>query len=204
MTGKETINWKVEGMTCANCALSVTKFLEKEGMQNVKVNPIDGDVHFDLENPDDTRQKALSRGIESLGYKVVDETIAAGPRKPAMNRFLRYLLICLPFTAVLMLHMIPGLHIHWLMNPWVQLALCLPVYLVGMSFFGVSAIKSIRNRNPNMNVLIAIGATAAFVYSLAGTLMGQGEQYLFYETAATIITLVFIGNYLAHAFKCFK
>ncbi|KIC92872.1 heavy metal translocating P-type ATPase [Flavihumibacter solisilvae] len=196
MTGKETINWKVEGMTCANCALSVTKYLEKEGMQNVKVNPIDGDVHFDLENPDDTKQKALSRGIESLGYKVVDETIAAPSGKRPMNRFLRYLLICLPFTAVLMLHMIPGLHIHWLMNPWVQLALCIPVYVVGMSFFGVSAVKSIRHGNPNMNVLIAIGATAAFVYSLAGTIMGQGEQYLFYETAATILTLVFLGNYL--------
>jgi Cu+-exporting ATPase len=52
---------------------------------------------------------------------------------------------------------------------------------------------------PNMNVLVAIGAFAAFAYSLIGTLMGQGEQYLFYETAATIITLVFFGNYLEDA-----
>jgi len=91
------------------------------------------------------------------------------------------------------------IHIHWLMNPWLQLVLCLPVYLVGMSFFGKSAIKSLRNGIPNMNVLISIGATAAFAYSLMGTLMGQGEQYLFYETAATIITLVFFGNYLEDA-----
>ena len=98
-----------------------------------------------------------------------------------------------------MLHMIPGVHIHWLMNHWVQLALTIPVYLVGMSFFGKSAWKSIRNRMPNMNVLIAIGATAAFIYSLYGSLTGQAEQYMFYETAATIITLVFFGNYLEDA-----
>jgi P-type Cu+ transporter len=50
-----------------------------------------------------------------------------------------------------------------------------------------------------MNVLIAVGATAAFIYSLYGTLTGQAEQYMFYETAATIITLVFLGNYLEDA-----
>ena len=52
---------------------------------------------------------------------------------------------------------------------------------------------------PNMNVLITIGAASAFVYSLAGTLMGLGDDYLFYETAATIITLVFMGEYLEDA-----
>ncbi len=92
-----------------------------------------------------------------------------------------------------------GLHIHWLMNPWVQLGLCLPVYIVGMDFFGRSAIKSIRNRMPNMNVLVAIGATAAFVYSLTGALLNLGPQYLFFETTASIITLVFLGNYLEDA-----
>jgi Cu+-exporting ATPase len=91
------------------------------------------------------------------------------------------------------------LPVHILGNSWVQLALCLPVYIVGMQFFGRSAIKSIRNGVPNMNVLIALGATAAFVYSLIGTLMQLGADYLFYETAATIITLVFLGNYLEDA-----
>jgi Cu+-exporting ATPase len=52
---------------------------------------------------------------------------------------------------------------------------------------------------PNMNVLIAVGATAAFVYSLYGTIIGQAEKYMFYETSATIITLVFLGNYLEEA-----
>ena len=68
-----------------------------------------------------------------------------------------------------------------------------------MSYFGRSALQSIRNGMLNMNVLVAVGASAAFVYSLYGTLTGQHEQYMFYETAATIITLVFLGNYLEDA-----
>jgi Cu+-exporting ATPase len=65
-----------------------------------------------------------------------------------------------------------------------------------MDFFGRSAIRSIRHGMPNMNVLIAIGATAAFVYSLIGALLNLGAEYLFFETAASIITLVFLGNFL--------
>jgi len=95
--------------------------------------------------------------------------------------------------------MIPGLHIHFLENPWLQLGLTIPVYLVGMDFFGRSAWKSLRNGLPNMNVLVALGATAAFVYSLYGTLTGQAENFMFYETSVTIITLVFLGNYLEDA-----
>ena len=94
-----------------------------------------------------------------------------------------------------MLHMI-GLHVPFLMNPLVQLALTIPVYIAGMGFFGRSAVKSLLKGVPNMNVLIALGATAAFVYSLYGTISGQGDQYLFYETTAAIITLVFLGNWL--------
>ncbi|KYP16440.1 cation-translocating P-type ATPase [Flavihumibacter sp. CACIAM 22H1] len=195
----ESINWKVEGMTCSNCALSVTRYLEKEGMQNVKVNPIDGDVHFEVVALNKDKQAALAKGISSLGYLVVEEQApkpATQGNKAPMNRYLRYMLLCLPFTLVLMLHMIPGVHFHWLMNPWLQLTLCLPVYVIGMSYFGRSAWKSLRTGLPNMNVLVTLGATAAFVYSLAGTLIAQPENYLFYETAAAIITLVFLGNYL--------
>lgn len=196
----EKMNWKVDGMTCANCALTINKYLEKEGMKNVKANPASGEVLFDLVENTDTNK--LEKGLESLGYQVAERNgVSAKPEETKkMNRFLRYVLICAPFTLVLMLHMFEKwIHIHWLMNPWLQLALCIPVYIVGMNFFGRSAWKSIRNGMPNMNVLVAVGATAAFVYSLYGTLTGQAEQYLFYETAATIITLVFLGNYLEDA-----
>jgi Cu+-exporting ATPase len=196
----ETVHWKIGGMTCSNCALTINKYLENEGQQNIKVNPIDGDVSFEM--IEGTAREKLIRGIEGLGYAVLTgnktRTPTRGLRLP--HTHLGRFLFCLPFTAILMLHMLDGwLPLHWLMNPWVQLSLCLPVYILGMSFFGKSAVKSLRNGLPNMNVLIALGATAAFIYSLTGTIMQLGDAYLFYETAAAIITLVFFGNYLEEA-----
>lgn len=191
----ETVNWKVEGMTCSNCAITVSKYLQKEGLQNVKVNPIDGEVSFDTAVDEEKKQK-LTKGISGLGYKVVDSD-AAVTEKKGLNKFLLYFLFSLPFTLILMLHMFsPWIEVSWLMNPWLQLALCIPVYVVGMYYFGRSAIAGLRHGSANMNVLVTLGATAAFVYSLIGTIMHLGHGYLFYETAATIITLVFLGNYL--------
>jgi len=200
----ETVQWKVNGMDCNTCALNIHKYLEKEGMKNVKVNFATGDVIFDA--GEQFSAEKISAGISGLGYKVQDANAAPGHDHAHahhgtsfLSTHLQRFLVCLPFTLLLNLHMIPGLHLHWLMNHWVQLGLTIPVYIVGMLFFGPSAWKSLRNGMPNMNVLIAIGATAAFVYSLYGSLSGQAEQYMFYETAATIITLVFFGNYLEDA-----
>ena len=192
----ETIQWKVDGMTCANCALTINKYLDKQGMKNVRVNPLDAEVTFDMVEA--TPVVDLIKGIEGLGYQVTEGSQVTGaPKKGFLHSQTQKLLFCLPFTLVLMLHMLESwLPIHWLMNPWIQLSLCIPVYLVGMSFFGKSALISLKNKMPNMNVLVALGATAAFFYSLTGTLIGRGEEFLFYETAATIITLVFFGNYL--------
>src|SRR4051812_674127 len=123
----EKVDWKVEGMTCSNCALTISKFLEKEGMKEVKVNPIDGTVSFT--NAEKEKEK-LKSGIESLGYHVNDEAATSTTRK---KRFLsnnkQRFLFCLPFTLVLMMHMLEHwVHIHWLMNPWIQLSLCIPVF----------------------------------------------------------------------------
>jgi P-type Cu+ transporter len=199
----EKVQWKVEGMDCTTCALNIHKYLEKQGMKNVKVNFATGDVLFDA--AENFTKEKITTGIEGLGYSVINDgslnnlKLQTSNFKPFLSTHLQRFWFCLPFTVLLTLHMIPGVHIHWLMNHWVQLALTIPVYIVGMSFFGKSAWKSIRNSMPNMNVLIAIGATAAFFYSLYGSLTGQAAQYMFYETAATIITLVFLGNYLEHA-----
>ncbi len=196
----ENIRWKVEGMDCSNCALTVTRFLQKQGANDIKVNFVDGDVAFHING--NATVENLRKGMDGLGYKVVGDldVVQATTTGKTINIHLKYVLWCLPFTIVLLLHMAHGmLGWHWLMNPWVQLALCTPVYIIGMSYFGKSALKSLRNGMPNMNVLVALGATAAFVYSLTGTLMNLGEDYLFYETTATIITLVFFGNYLESA-----
>ncbi len=193
----ENILWKVEGMSCTNCALTIHKYLEEKGVDNVKVNFIGGEVNFDLN--DTTKKTILLKGIESLGYHVKNETIPAESKATTRwnLRFTNHgqrFLFCAVFTLPLMLDMF--VHSHFLMNPYVQLALTLPVYWVGIKFFGKSAIKSLRNGIPNMNVLIALGATAAFIYSLYGMLIGRAADFMFFETTAAIITLVFLGNWL--------
>lgn len=182
-------------MSCTNCALTIDKYLQEQGLQQVKVNFIGGDVSFEIETG--KTKQAIAKGIEGLGYHVVTGEANGQPEKKRFftNHFQRFL-FCFVFTAPLMLHMIPGMHIHALMNPYVQIALTLPVFIVGMDFFGRSAIKSVLKGIPNMNVLIALGAIAAFGYSLYGTIIGEAEQYLFYETTATILTLVFLGNWM--------
>ena len=196
----EQVQWKVEGMHCANCASAINKYLQKKGAANITVNPIDGDVRFDL-NGGATKQQ-LSEGIESLGYKVQSSEYSKAPAKKflfnaILSENIHRLWFCLPFTLLLMLHMF-GIHIHFLMNPWVQLFLALPVYVVGMMSFGKSALRSLRNRMPNMDVLVTIGSSAAFIYSLIGTIFNLGQGFMYYETTATIITLVSLGEYLEH------
>jgi P-type Cu+ transporter len=197
----EKVKWEVEGMSCTNCALTIHKYLEKEGAENVKVNFMQGEVSFDM-NGNATKEQ-LQKGIKSLGYTVHSHEVDANGHhhdhdektfwfKTHLQRFV----FCLIFTLPLLItHTIPVIHIHALMNPYVQLGLTIPVYIVGMDFFGRSAIKSLFGGAMNMNVLIALGASAAFVYSLVGTIQGDTNK-IFYETAATILTLVFLGNWM--------
>ena len=197
----EKVQWKIEGMHCANCALTINKYLQKKGAANITVNPIDGDVSFDLNGA--TAKQQLVHGIESLGYKVqtAEESkvvTKAFSAKAILSNDIHRFWFCVPFTVLLMLHMF-GIHIHFLMNPWVQLVLALPVYIVGMMSFGKSGMNSLRNRMPNMDVLVTIGSSAAFIYSVVGTIFNLGEGYMYYETTATIITLVSLGEYLEHA-----
>ena len=67
----EKVEWKVEGMDCTNCALTITRYLQKEGMKEVKVNFIGGDVNFQLNN--NKTKEELSKGIADLGYQVIDD-----------------------------------------------------------------------------------------------------------------------------------
>jgi Cu+-exporting ATPase len=189
----ETVNWKIKGMSCTNCALTIHKYLEEQGLQNVKVNFIGGDVSFDTAENIPTQR--LEKGIERLGYHVVGDEHNEAPDKKFLQNNLHRFIFCLVFAAPLMLHMF-GVHLMFLMNAYVQLALTLPVYVLGMSYFGKSAWNSLAKGVPNMNVLIALGASASFVYSLYGTLTNQPEQFMFYETTAAIITLIFLGNWL--------
>jgi len=191
----EKVNWKVEGMSCTNCALSINKYLSEQGLKNVKVNFIGGDVSFDSDEK--ISSEKLKKGIKHLGYQVVSPHIHVHgneSKKFLKNNFQRFI-FCFVFAAPLFLHML-GLHLNFLMNAYVQLALTMPVFIVGMMYFGRSGINSLLKGIPNMNVLVALGSVASFGYSLYGTLTNQAEQFMFYETTATIITLVFLGNWL--------
>jgi len=185
---EQLVELNVTGMHCNNCALSVHKLLEKRGLQNILVDFASEEVKFS--NEQQTPLPEIIKDIEGLGFKVVEDP--ALEIVPFYDKVENKFLFCAILTAPLLLHMI--LPWHFLHSPLVQLLLCLPVFLVGCLHFGKSAINSIRGGVPNMDVLIFVGSTAAFVYSLIGTIENLGEQYQFYETCATIITLVLLGN----------
>ena len=193
----EKVSWKVEGMTCSNCALSVDKVLQKQGMRGISVNPISGEVIFETASTNGNLEKA-KKNIELLGYSVKadNEEVTANPPKKFLNTHMQKFWFCLPFTLLLMLgHMGMVLNLHVLHQPVIQLLLCLPVFVIGMSYFGKSAVNSLRSGVPNMNVLIALGATAAFVYSVVGLITGDASK-IFFETSASILNIVFFGNWL--------
>ena len=192
----EKVQWKVDGMSCTNCALSIHKYLQSNGIVEPKVSFMEGEVQFEM--PTETNKEKLIKGIQNLGYKVRGQEEAT-PKKKFLDNNRDRAFFCFLFAAPLVAHMLPGIHWHFMMNPYVQLAFTLPVFLIGMSYFGRSAWYSITKGIPNMNVLVAIGALASFGYSLYGTIIGQGTSFAYYETTATIITLVFFGNYLEDA-----
>ena len=185
---EQLIELNVMGMHCNNCAISVHNLLEKKGLHNILVDFAGEEVKFSIDN--DAEVPGIIKDIEQLGYKVIDDPALHQPKfyEKVENKFI----FCAIFTAPLLLHMI--LPWHFLQIPLVQLILCIPVFVVGCLHFGKSAIGSVKNGVPNMDVLIFVGSTAAFVYSLIGTIENLGEQYQFYETCATIITLVLLGN----------
>jgi Cu+-exporting ATPase len=185
---EQLIELNVTGMHCNNCALSVHKLLEKKGLHNILVDFASEEVKFSTS--DNTKLPEIKKGIENLGFKIIDDISHHQPAfyQKIENKFI----FCAIFTAPLLLNML--LSWHFLHLPVVQLLLCLPVFIVGCLHFGKSAWSSVRSGIPNMDVLIFIGSTSAFVYSLAGTIQNLGAQYQFYETCATIITLVLLGN----------
>ncbi len=183
-------------MDCGNCAASITNLLKKKGLNDAQVNFATGEAFFTLNDKVDIEE--VKSGIEEMGYKVVDdkkEQEAQGFLTPG-----RKLIISAIFTVPLLLHMLPGTNV--LDNPYLQLALSLPVVIIGTLQFGRSALGSLKNMYPNMDVLIFTGFMAAFIYSLIGTFSPQTREhahhYLFYETAASIITLVLLGNFIEH------
>lgn len=182
-------------MSCTNCALGIKKSLEKEGFANVNADFTTDLVTFEL--TDESRLPLAVKRIESLGYSVaLPNEGEEKKKKSGLSSIEKKFWFSAIFTVPLILAMfipVPLLH-----NDLFQLALTIPVFSVGFWHFGRSAFNSLRAGVTNMDVLIFLGSTAAFVYSLIGTINGLGHDYMFYETSASIISIVLLGNMLEH------
>lgn len=184
-----TVELTIEGMDCGNCALGIERKLRALGVPSPSVNFATKTARFEL--PQGDSPQPFIAAIEELGYQVASATAP-----PSRIRFgLEWkVIVCVLFTLPLFLgHMIPGMP-HVLHSAVVQLVLCLPVFAIGLLHFGRSALRSLKARFANMDVLIVIGIIASFGYSLFGTITSGGSNFLFYETTATITTIVLLGN----------
>ncbi|TNF29987.1 MAG: cation-translocating P-type ATPase, partial [Bacteroidetes bacterium] len=195
MAAKKEATVLVEGMTCSSCAAGVNRALTKGGYSDVNVNYATGEVY--LTDGKDIDLNHVAELVKKAGFEYVG---TKREEKKGLASIEKKFLFTLPFTIPLLLHMvIPWKPLH---DPLVQLVLSLPVMLLGMYHFGKSGLGSLRNGVPNMDVLIFIGSTSAFIYSLVGTLSNWGTteaaNYLFFETSATIVTLVLLGNVIEH------
>lgn len=184
----------VKGMHCVNCAQSVEKSLKDLGLSDASVDFTSSEAAFTLEDP--SRLPQIFKVISGLGFKASPKDDVQYEGRERFSTIEKLFAVCAPLTILLMVHMF--LPFHWLHSAWIQLILCTPVFSIGLVYFGKSALGSLRSGIPNMDVLIAIGITASFAYSLTGTLLGLGPDYLFYETTATITTIVLFGNILEH------
>lgn len=182
---------QVEGMTCANCAQGIRNVLQKKGLNDANVSFALGEVSYTSVSGYSYEQ--IKADINNLGYRVVEHD---EPEKHGLSSIEKLFMVCLLFTLPLLAHMF----ISWepLHRPEVQFILSLPVFIIGMVHFGKSAFLSLKSGVPNMDVLITIGSASAFIYSVWGSLMFYGSEkahnFLFFETSATIITLVLLGN----------
>lgn len=210
----------IGGMSCASCSANVEKALNKlDGVSHAAVNLATEKATISY-NPQLVRLSALKEAVEKAGYQVV-ETDASAPvdhdklRKEKEIRTLRIKFIVASSFALplLLLAMIPMLSwlpfslptfIHPMHHPLryalTQLFLTLPILVAGNKFYSVG-FKALFRGHPNMDSLIAVGTSAAVLYSLYNTYLiasgnTEGAHSLYFETAGVIIALILLGKTL--------
>jgi Cu+-exporting ATPase len=203
----------ITGMTCANCALAVERSLKRTpGVADVSVNFASerATVRYD---PSKVALPALAAAVEDAGYGVVlaDERDLADAEARARAEEIadqnRKFWVGVAFSAPLFVlsmardFMLLGMWAHAPWVNWLMLALATPVQLYVGSDYYVGAWKALRNRTANMDVLVALGSSVAYVYSIVVTVAltlgstGAGA-HVYFETAALIITLIKLGKLL--------
>jgi Cu+-exporting ATPase len=191
----QNIHLDIEGMTCSSCARTVEKQLKKGGAEDIFVDVSHGEARARV--PMNVDAASLAERVSKIGYPA---KVHSGEQDDTSHKWTsleKKLLFSAVLTVPLLFHMFLS-HDAFLSRPLVQLGLSLPVYIIGFFHFGKSGLASLKAGAPNMDVLIFTGSTAAFVYSLWGSISFFGtpevHNYMFFETSASIITLVLLGN----------
>ncbi|WP_270343934.1 heavy metal translocating P-type ATPase [Bacillus mobilis] len=199
----------VSGMTCAACANRVEKRLNKlEGVNEATVNFALESATVDF-NPDEINVNEMKSAITKLGYKLevksdeqdgsTDHRLQEIERQK--KKFIISFILSFPLLWAMVSHFSFTSFIYlpdMLMNPWVQLALATPVqFIIGGQFY-VGAYKALRNKSANMDVLVALGTSAAYFYSVYLSIQSIGSSEhmtdLYFETSAVLITLIILGK----------
>ncbi|HWI55021.1 MAG TPA: heavy metal translocating P-type ATPase [Desulfobacteria bacterium] len=195
---------KLVGMTCAACAARIEKKLNSiDGVYNAGVNFAVERASFEF-NPDLVTIKEIEKSVKDLGYEAfavgdeaVDREKEARENEMAYQR--RRLIISSVLSAPLLLFMIfewIGIHLPMSMRAmhYASFALSTPVqFYVGWQFY-TGAYKALKNGSANMDVLISLGTSAAYFYSIA--LLVQHSKFSYFEVSAVLITLVILGKNL--------
>ena len=189
----DVMELRVEGMTCTNCANSVKKYLESIGLEDVAVNYAAKEVRF-VKPVREVNWEEVRKGLSGLGYQLIlGETQA--PFWTLTKKWVVSAIFTIPLFLIHMTHMV-GIHLpDFFYDPWVQMFWCLVPFAIGFVHFGKSAYSGLKMGVPNMDVLIFMGGTAAFVYSLIGSIQGNPDM-IFFETSAMIFTLVLVGHWI--------
>ncbi len=212
---KARVELPIAGMTCANCVNTIERNLRKApGIEQVNVNLATEKASV-VYNPAMVDVTAMKEMVADLGYQVIetggaDEAEAEDAERQARQgeteRQKRLLIIGLAFTVPLFLFSMArdlGLLGHWAHASWanwMMWALATPVqFYVGRDYY-VNGYKALKNGAANMDVLIAMGSSAAYFYSVAVILGGLVSvnlgAHVYFETSALIITLIRLGKYL--------
>ncbi|MFE0297092.1 heavy metal translocating P-type ATPase [Priestia megaterium] len=205
----EKAEFAITGMTCAACSTRIEKGLNKlEGVTKASVNLALETASVEY-SPSQIAPQDITQRVEKLGYgaklkseeKEEEQSYREKELSKQKGNFWFSLILSVPLLWAMVSHFTFTSFIplpHMLMNPWVQLALATPVqFVVGKQFY-VGAFKALRNKSANMDVLVALGTSAAYFYSLYSSLKSLGSSahtdQLYYETSAILITLILLGK----------
>ncbi|WP_397539036.1 heavy metal translocating P-type ATPase [Rummeliibacillus pycnus] len=204
---KDKKEFAITGMTCAACATRIEKGLNKlEGVSSASVNLALENATVEY-NPSELSVSDIISHVEKLGYGAISknsEEDVVDHRQQAIEKqqrkFIFSALLSLPLLWTMVGHFSFTSFIYtpeFLMNPWVQLIFATPVqFIIGKQFY-VSAYKAIRNKSANMDVLVVLGTSAAYFYSLYQAIITIGQHnmaQLYFETSAVLITLILLGK----------